>query len=275
MEKVELFINDKPIFVPDEMTLGIYQKYMTNSELYEKDTILFMSLLSGIPVNDLKNCSTDEIEILDFFLKTRIKIPEKQELILTFDYDGVSYGLENDWSKLAWGAWVDFEVYSAGDIYQNLHKIMAILYRPVIKKGTFNVKKYKIVPYKSEEIEDRAEIMKNVPVSYWLGAAQFFFFNRVNVHKKYGGFFEYAEQDEREDNDEMEQTPKIPAKEATARFYFNLTYQLAKEDITKFEEVENMNLFICLNVASIMKEKYLKELEQHRKMEQKYQMNRR
>jgi len=175
MEKVELFINDKPIFVPDEMTLGIYQKYMTNSELYEKDTILFMSLLSGIPVNDLKNCSTDEIEILDFFLKTRIKIPEKQELILTFDYDGVSYGLENDWSKLAWGAWVDFEVYSAGDIYQNLHKIMAILYRPVIKKGTFNVKKYKIVPYKSEEIEDRAEIMKNVPVSYWLGAAQFFF----------------------------------------------------------------------------------------------------
>ena len=95
------------------------------------------------------------------------------------------------------------------------------------------------------------------------------------MHKKYGGFFEYTEQDEREDNDEVEQTPKIPAKEATARFYFNLTYQLAKEDITKFEEVENMNLFICLNVASIMKEKYLKELEQHRKMEQKYQMNRR
>jgi hypothetical protein len=157
------------------MTLEVYQKYMNNSELYEKDTILFMSLLSGIPVNDLKNCSTDEIEILDFFLKTRIKIPEKQELILTFDYDGVSYGLENDWSKLAFGAWIDFEVYSAQDIYENLHKIMAILYRPIIKKGTFNVKKYKIVPYKSEEIEDRAEIMKNVPVSYWLGAAQFFF----------------------------------------------------------------------------------------------------
>jgi hypothetical protein len=175
MEKVELLINEKPIFVPDEMTLEVYQKYMNNSELYEKDTILFMSLLSGIPVNDLKNCSTDEIEILDFFLKTRIKIPEKQELILTFDYDGVSYGLENDWSKLAFGAWIDFEVYSAQDIYENLHKIMAILYRPIIKKGTFNVKKYKIVPYKSEEIEDRAEIMKNVPVSYWLGAAQFFF----------------------------------------------------------------------------------------------------
>ena len=102
-----------------------------------------------------------------------------------------------------------------------------------------------------------------------------FFFNRRNIHKKYAGFFGVTEQDEREDSDSVEETPKIPPKEATARFYFNLTYQLAKEDITRFEEVENMNLYICLNVASIMKDKYERELEQHRKMEQKYQMNRR
>ena len=108
-----------------------------------------------------------------------------------------------------------------------------------------------------------------------VGSCAVFFFNRINLHKKYGGFFEYTEQDEREDDKDMEETPKISAKEATARFYFNLTYQLAKEDITKFEEVENMNLYLCLNVSSIMKERYLKEREQQRKMEQKYQSKRR
>ena len=84
-----------------------------------------------------------------------------------------------------------------------------------------------------------------------------------------------GEQDEPEDNEGMEDTPKISAKEATARFYFTLTYQLAKEDITKFEEVENMNLFICLNVASMLKDRYEKERDEQRKLEQKYQSQRR
>jgi hypothetical protein len=108
-----------------------------------------------------------------------------------------------------------------------------------------------------------------------VGSCAVFFFNRSNIHKKYAGFFGVGEQDEQEDNEGVADDAKISQKEATARFYFNLTYQLAKEDITKFEQVENMNLYICLNVASIMKDKYERELEQHRKMEQKYQMNRR
>ena len=84
-----------------------------------------------------------------------------------------------------------------------------------------------------------------------------------------------GEPNESEDNEGMDDAPKISAKEATARFYFNLTYQLAKEDITKFEEVENMNLFICLNVASMLKDRYERERDEQRKMEQKYQSQRR
>jgi hypothetical protein len=83
------------------------------------------------------------------------------------------------------------------------------------------------------------------------------------------------ESDESTDREGVDETSKIPAKEATARFYFNLTYQLAKEDITKFEEVESMNLYLCLNVASMLKDKYERELEQHRKLEQKIQSNKR
>jgi hypothetical protein len=175
MENLELLIDDEVIVVPNEMTLGMYQKMMLTPELYENNPIQILSLFTGIPTNQLKNCSKDEIELIEFFLNDKAKIPKENELVLTFIHNDIEYGLENDWSKLAWGGWIDFEVYSSDNIYANLHKIMAILYRPVISKDKKNLKNYKIVPYKSEEIDDRAEIMKDVPLSYWLGSAHFFF----------------------------------------------------------------------------------------------------
>lgn len=84
-----------------------------------------------------------------------------------------------------------------------------------------------------------------------------------------------GESNESEDNQGMEDDAKISAKEATARFYFNLTYQLAKEDLTKFDEVLTSNLYICLNVASILKDRYERERDEQRKLEQKYQSQRR
>jgi hypothetical protein len=148
---------------------------MITPELYQDNPNMIISLFTKIPFPELKNLQVDQVNLIEAFLSTRMEIPKDNELILTFNYNGVEYGLENDWSKLAWGAWVDFEVYSSENIYQNLHKIMAILYRPVITQDSKNLKNYKIVPYKSEEIDERAEIMKDVPVQFWLGAAQFFF----------------------------------------------------------------------------------------------------
>jgi hypothetical protein len=173
--KIELVIDDKVIDVPDLMPLGIYQSLMLTPELYENNSPMLISLFTGIPLPELKNMTVDQVNLIEAYLSNKIEIPKDNELVLTFNYNGVEYGLENDWSKLAWGAWVDFEVYSSENIYTNLHKIMAILYRPVITQDSKNLKNYKITPYKSEEIDERAEIMKNVPVQFWLGAAQFFF----------------------------------------------------------------------------------------------------
>ena len=64
-----------------------------------------------------------------------IKDFQVDELYNTFEFDGIEYGLENDWTKLSWGAWVDFQVLSSENTQQNIHTIMAILYRPIISKG--------------------------------------------------------------------------------------------------------------------------------------------
>ena len=172
MMKYDLVIGDETIQLADEMTLGQYQTIYSNPERY-KNKLQLISLFTGISVMELKNQSPDTIDMLEMVIGDRFTIPEMKQIVLTFTHKNVEYGLEMDWSKLAFGAWVDFEVYSSENIYQNLHKIMAILYRP-IQSWDKKREKYKLVPYKAEEIDERSEVMKIVPVKYWISAAVFF-----------------------------------------------------------------------------------------------------
>ena len=181
MKNIELVIDDEVVSIPEELNIGMYQEINKNQIKY-KNPLHLISLFTNMTIHELKNLKTDQIQLIEGFLGDKFTLPTKTELVLTFEYEGVEYGLENDWSKLAWGAWVDFEVYSADDtIFTNIDKIMAILYRPVVSKDKKNPMKYKIVPYKSEEIEERAEVMKLVPVRYWLGASTFFL-QIVNIY---------------------------------------------------------------------------------------------
>ena len=171
---IELVIDDEVVKVPEEITLGIYQQINSQPERY-KNNLQMISLFTNLTVHELKNMTKEQIELIEGFLSNKMILPDDKELILTFEYNGVEYGLENDWSKMAFGAWVDLEVYSSEEkIHQNLNKIMAVLYRPIIGKDKKDPKKYKIAPYKSEEIDERADIMKEVPVRYWLGVSGFF-----------------------------------------------------------------------------------------------------
>lgn len=178
---IELVVDNEVVNVPEEINIGMYQQINMNPSKY-KNPLQLISLFTNMTVHELKNLQKDQVELIEVFLSSRLIFPENNKLVMTFEHNGIEYGLENDWSKLAFGAWVDFEVYCSDDkIYENLHKIMSVLYRPVISKDKNNPLKYKIAPYKSEEIEDRAEIMKLVPVSIWLGASVFFL-EIVNIY---------------------------------------------------------------------------------------------
>jgi hypothetical protein len=171
MKQLELVIDDRVIDIPEEMTLGIYQNLMKNPNYLENKPFI-LSTFTGIPQNEIKNLEVDTIQLIETFCSTRLQMPTSNELIVTFKFDGVEYGLENNWGKMAWGAWIDLEVYSTDNINQNLHKIMAILYRPIVSRKNG---KYTIEKYNSETIEERAELFKELPLKYWTGAADFFF----------------------------------------------------------------------------------------------------
>ena len=100
----------------------------------------------------------------------------------------------------------------------------------------------------------------------------FFFGNRKHIHNQYQGFFGIDSENADNGDEVLDEDAEVVEKGSTARFYFALTYQLAKEDITKFTEVENTNLYLCLSTASLMKDRADKEREDLRKMQKKNQM---
>ncbi len=100
-----------------------------------------------------------------------------------------------------------------------------------------------------------------------VGSSKFFFSNVNFVHQQYKEFFGLDEQNQQTHDKGLEDSPEMASKENTIRFYFTLTYQLAGEDVTKLTQMDDVNTYLCLNVASLMKERNLKEQEEIRKMQ--------
>ena len=170
---IEIQLNDRVVKVQPEITIEQFQRLKHKEELYKSSPADLLSMLLSVPANELKDLPLNQMEFVQSYLMSQMtETSLKDELYNVFTYDGVEYGLENDWSKLAWGAWMDMEVFSAENIEENIHLLMAILYRPIIEKKNG---KYKIAPYKADEIEDRAYMFRQLPVKYWFGASSFFF----------------------------------------------------------------------------------------------------
>jgi hypothetical protein len=170
---IELEIEDKIVQVKPHLTIQQYQRLKSNEEKYQNSSVETLSLYTDIPVNQLKDLPLEQVNFVQEYITSQITTNSmKDELHNIFTHNGVEYGLENDWTKLAWGGWVDLEVFASDKIEDNIHYLMAVLYRPVIdkKKG-----KYTIKPYKADDIEDRANEFLTLPVNYWFGASVFFF----------------------------------------------------------------------------------------------------
>ena len=94
----------------------------------------------SLNIQDLNNVYGDVIKILED-KNANIKFEQ------TFKFKGKEYGFIPNLSKLSTGEWVDYEeLMKQGGYWENAHKIMSILFRPITKKRG---KKYSIEEYRS------------------------------------------------------------------------------------------------------------------------------
>jgi hypothetical protein len=171
---IELVLNDKVIFVPDELTIRVFQRLQKDPEFFDKNPNALMATFLDISLHELKDLPNEHVKFVSDYVASKLTKPQENELMLTFEFNGVEYGLENNWGSMSFGAWVDFEVFSQDPI-NNIHRIMSIMYRPILSKDNKDPKKYTIEPYKSEQIEERANLFLDLPVRSWVGSAGFFF----------------------------------------------------------------------------------------------------
>lgn len=168
-EKIELLIPTDW----EDISIGMYQEFIELQEkkLPEDEMIVGVvcvlcnvdkEKLVRFKYKDLKDISTTLIKFLE-------KKPEEKKLVKKVEFKGKKYGMIPNLSSISLGEFVDIEDHCK-DSHKNLHKIMSILYRPIVKeKGT----RYSIENYDPDEYKE--DVFKDFPILVSLSALSFFF----------------------------------------------------------------------------------------------------
>ena len=167
---IEIQVGKKEIEMPEKLTIRQYQR-MRQKEGAEKDPIELIVALTGLQRNDVKYANRKDMDFVYRFLTQHYLTDQKTTLQTTFELEGVEYGLMADMTKLNFGGWVDLEFLTTDGVEKNMNKIMAIMYRPIIKETKNG---YEIEEYDHDDMEDRAEIFLDLPIELFWGVSNFF-----------------------------------------------------------------------------------------------------
>jgi hypothetical protein len=156
----------------EDITLGQYQHYLKILDQNEgEDANDFINKKLVEIFCNIKLNEVDSIPLVDFnrileVLEEAFK--EKFSLIRHFELGEVEMGFIPKLDDMSLGEYVDVEA-SITD-WQNIHKAMGVLYRPVNFKSK---DKYTIAPYKPND--DMQEWMKQMPLSAVMSCMVFFY----------------------------------------------------------------------------------------------------
>jgi hypothetical protein len=158
------------INVPDslsEITLGQYQKFVKlySGEVTEEFLALKMlEIFCGVKLSEAYQMRFKDVDGVVELL-TEI-LNDKPQLVQRFKMNGVEYGFIPNLDDMSFGEYVDLDTY-IGD-WQNIHRAMAVLYRPIKNK---HGERYNLVPY---EVVD-AEMYKDMPLDAAISSVLFFY----------------------------------------------------------------------------------------------------
>jgi len=152
-----------------EIKLYQYQEFLKVSEQKDQDEDFLkhkmIQIFCGIDLKLVLMMSFSDIEYITE--KIGSLFTDKNKFIQRFKLDSVDFGFIPNLDNMSAGEVIDLDSYISD--WQQMHKAMAVLFRPVIKKLS---DKYIIEKYEgSDKYSDQ---MRNMPVDIALGAMVFF-----------------------------------------------------------------------------------------------------
>ena len=158
------------MYIPDtlsEITLAQYQKYIK----YQKDNddenflaIKMIEVFCGLRNHTVRSMKAKSIRDICKILTDMFN--EKPELVKQFEMKGITYGFVPDLENITFGEYIDLDTF-IGD-FENMHKAMAVLYRPITQSYK---DKYTIEKYTGDKFSD----MINMPMDAVLSSILFFY----------------------------------------------------------------------------------------------------
>lgn len=154
-----------------EIKLSQYQRFVKIMADNEEGEFLSLKMIEifcnvGLDVaNSMKRKDLNEAVTIISELFTKVPALVKQ-----FEMEGKKFGFIPNLDEMSQGEYIDLDTYSTIENWQEMHRVMAILYRPIIQQLK---EKYLIEPY--ETSSKYAEAMKDLPLDIALSAVVFFY----------------------------------------------------------------------------------------------------
>ena len=148
-----------------EITLEQYQRFARLEGDNEFLTKKSLEIFCNVPLEQLPNVRFKDVS--NVFSHINAMMQEKPSLTQRFTLKGQEFGFIPSLEDITYGEFVDLDSYMSDT--QNLHKTMAVLYRPVTQKSG---KRYDIEPY--ESATKYCDLMKEAPMDVVMGAVLFF-----------------------------------------------------------------------------------------------------
>jgi len=154
-----------------EIKLAQYQAFLKIAKDNEDEEFLNQKMVQTFCNIDLKDVA--EIRFKDVLEITaslgKMFNVQSHRFINRFKLGGVEFGFIPDLEDMTFGEYTDLDTY-IGD-WENMHKAMAVLYRPITKKGLNNT--YEIEKYNGSITY--SDVMKHAPLDVVFGANVFFY----------------------------------------------------------------------------------------------------
>ena len=149
-----------------EITLDQYQRFARLEGDEEFLTHKMLEIFCGVPLSGLASVRIKDVGHITKHIQGMLA--EKPSLTPTFKIGEQEFGFVPELDNITYGEFVDLDTYLQ-DV-ENLHKAMAVLYRPIVQKVK---SRYLIEPY--ESAGKYSDTMKQAPMHVAFGAVLFFY----------------------------------------------------------------------------------------------------
>lgn len=148
-----------------EITLEQYQRFARLEGDEEFLTKKALEIFCNVPLDQLPSIRFRDVSNVTRLINEMMR--QKPQLTPIFKMGDVEYGFIPSLEDITYGEFVDLDT-NLQDV-QNLHRTMAVLYRPITERIR---KRYRVEDYRGDD--SGAEAMKQAPMDVVMGAVLFF-----------------------------------------------------------------------------------------------------